>query len=83
LQTAAIQEISLLLAIKQEIGADVQIVKRNRLHKFAVIPKRWIVERSFALLDKCIRLWKNCEGNLNTSLQMIVLAFLVIALKRL
>jgi transposase len=42
-----------------------------------------VVERSFAWLDKCRRLWKNCERKLATSLNMIVLAFLVICLKRL
>jgi len=26
----------------------VEIVKRNELHKFVVLPKRWIVERTFA-----------------------------------
>jgi|GEM_PF-4039998 len=39
----------------------VQIVKRNELHKFEVIPKRWVVERSFAWLENCRRQWKNCE----------------------
>ncbi|MGQ5525774.1 transposase, partial [Chitinimonas sp. PSY-7] len=40
-------------------------------HRFAVMPKRWIVERSFAWLEKCRRLWKNCERKLDTSLQFI------------
>ena len=31
-------------------GAAVQIAKRSELHKFAVIPKRWVVQRSFAWL---------------------------------
>ena len=26
----------------------VQIAKRSELHKFAAMPKRWVVERSFA-----------------------------------
>ena len=30
------------------IEATVQVVKRNELHAFAVLPKRWIVECSFA-----------------------------------
>ncbi|MGH7962478.1 MAG: IS5/IS1182 family transposase, partial [Candidatus Binatia bacterium] len=38
---------------------------------------------SFAWLEKCRRLWKNCERKLNTSLQMAVLAFLALLLKRL
>ena len=58
------------------LGAEVEVAKRNELHKFAVIPKRWVVERSFAWLEKCRRLWKNCERKLHTSEQFIVLAFL-------
>ena len=65
------------------LGASVEVVKRNELHTFVVLPKRWVVERSFAWLEKCRRLWKNCEGKLNTSLQMVVLAFAVLILKRL
>ena len=68
--------------IKKIIGANVEVAKRNELHKFAVIPKRWVVERSFAWLEKCRRLWKNCERKLNTSLQMVVLAFIRILVKR-
>jgi len=62
--------------VRQLLGAEVTIAKRNELHKFAVIPKRWVVERSFAWLGKCRRLWKNCEKLLNSSLQMVNLAFL-------
>jgi len=69
--------------VKRILNADVEVAKRNELHTFAVIPKRWVVERSFAWLEKCRRLWKNCEGLINTSLQMVVLAFLVLLLKRL
>lgn len=68
---------------KEILGCTVEIAKRNELHTFAVIPQRWVVERSFAWLEKCRRLWKNCERKINTSLQMTVLAFLVLLLKRL
>jgi len=34
--------------IKNLSGAEVEIVKRNELHTFAVLPKRRVVERSFA-----------------------------------
>ena len=64
-------------------GVTVQIAKRSELHKFVVMPKRWIVERSFAWLEKNRRLWKICEHWLNTSLQFIHLAFLALLLKRL
>ncbi len=68
-------------AIKTIINANVEVVKRNELHSFVVLPKRWVVERSFAWLEKCRRLWKNCERKLNTSLQMVVLSFISILLK--
>ncbi|WP_353274792.1 IS5 family transposase [Wolbachia endosymbiont (group B) of Hofmannophila pseudospretella] len=69
--------------IKATIGATVEVIKRSELHTFVVLPKRWVVERSFAWLQKCRRLWKNCERKLNTSLQMVVLAFAALLLKRL
>lgn len=68
--------------VGQILGATVEVAKRNELHKFSVIPKRWIVERSFAWLEKCRRLWKNCERKLHTSEQFIVLAFLALLLRR-
>jgi len=71
------------LNVKTVINATVEVVKRNELHKFVVMPKRWVVERSFAWLEKCRRLWKNCERKIETSLQMVVLAFLAVLLKRL
>ncbi len=70
-------------AVKTLLGASVEIAKRSELHKFAVIPKRWVVERSFAWLEKCRRLWKNCERKLETSLQFVTLAFLTLLLRRL
>ncbi len=69
-------------SVMKRIKATVQVVKRNELHAFVVLPKRWIIERSFAWLEKCRRLWKNCERKLNTSLQMIHLAFLRLLLRR-
>jgi transposase len=68
--------------VMERIKATVQVVKRNELHSFAVLPKRRIVERSFAWPEKCRRLWKNCERKLNTSLQMIHLAFIRLLLRR-
>jgi transposase len=38
--------------IEEMIGAEVEIAKRSELHKFVIMPKRWIVERSFGWLDK-------------------------------
>jgi transposase len=69
--------------VQRILDATVEIAKRNELHKFAVLPKRWVVERSFGWLEKCRRLWKNCERKLNTSRNMMALAFLALLLKRL
>lgn len=69
--------------VKTTIGATVQIARCSQLHTFSVMPKRWVVERSFAWLEKCRRLWKNCERKLNTSLQFVHLDFLVLLLQRL
>jgi transposase len=73
------------IGIKKILGnqVTVQIAKRSALHTFKVLPKRRVVERSFAWLDKNRRLWKNCERWLNTSLQFIHLAFLAVLLRRL
>ena len=70
--------------VKDILGEDVtvQIAKRSELHTFNVMPKRWVVERSFAWLEKNRRLWKNCERLLNTSLQFVHLAFLALRLRR-
>ena len=68
--------------VREILGATVEVAKRSELHTFAVIPKRWVVERSFGWLEKCRRLWKNCERSLATSLQMVVLAFLRVLLCR-
>jgi transposase len=69
-------------SIKEILGANVEIVKRSELHKFTVIPRRWVVERSFAWLEKCRRLWKNCERKLSTSLAMVQLAFVRLLIVR-
>ena len=69
-------------AVKALIGADVEIAKRNELHKFTVIPKRWVVERTFGWLDHFRRLWKNCERKLHTTHQMVTLAFIFLLTQR-
>ncbi|KRK14254.1 transposase [Lacticaseibacillus casei DSM 20011 = JCM 1134 = ATCC 393] len=68
--------------VKLILNAKTTVAKRNELHTFTVLPQRWIIERSWSWLDKCRRLWKNCERALNSSLQMVVLDFLKIVLKR-
>ena len=68
--------------MKKLIGAKVEIIKRNELHKFVVLPKRWFVERTFAWLDDYRILWKNCERKILNTLQAVKLAFISILLRR-
>jgi transposase len=69
-------------AVLDILGAEVEVAKRSELHTFAVIPKRWVVERTFGWLDKCRRLWKNCERKISNTLQMVIIALLRILLNR-
>ena len=64
------------------LKCKVEVVKRSELHTFKVIPRRWVVERSFSWLEKCRRLYKNCEKLLESSLAMVQLAFIRILLCR-
>jgi transposase len=61
-----------------------QIVKRSDQAKgFVVLPKRWIVERTLAWLNRCRRLAKDWE-NLNcTALAFLRLASIRVMLRRL
>ena len=63
---------------------QLQIVKRSDQAKgFEVLPKRWIVERTFAWLGRCRRLAKDYE-NLNCfSVAYILLAMIRLMLRRL
>ena len=68
--------------IKMIHGAQVEVVRRDELHKFVVLPQRWVVERTFGWVDKSRRLWKNCERKLHNSCQILLLVFISILLKR-
>jgi len=60
-------------------GVEIEIVKRSdQATGFVILPKRWIVERSIAWLNRCRRLAKDWE-NLNVT----ALAFLRFASIRL
>jgi len=69
-------------SIEELIGADVEVVKRNELHKFVVLPKRWIVELSFGWLEDYRLLWKNCERKIHNTLQAVKFAFISLLLRR-
>ena len=74
-----------LIAWARRIGDwTVTIVKRpERANGFAVLPRRWVVERTFAWLGRCRRLSKDYEARPETSEAWIHLAMIHLMLKRL
>ncbi len=67
---------------KDMFGYDVEVVKRNGPHKFQVLPKRWIVERTFAWLNWSRRLSKDYELRHTSAETMIHIAFAHLLLRR-
>ena len=64
-------------------GWVLEIVKRNELHKFVVLPKRWIVERTFGWLGRYRRLSKDYEEQIPSCEAMVHLAMINLMLHRL
>ena len=56
--------------LKDLLAADVEVAQRSDT-------------RSFSWLEKCRRLWKNCERLVSSSLAMMQLAFIRLLLRRL
>ena len=61
----------------------VEIVKRSEMHRFAVLPKRWIVERTFAWLGRCRRLAKDFENLTRNALAFLLWASVRIMVRKL
>ena len=67
-----------------EIGGwVVEIVRRPRAGKFEVLPRRWVVERTFAWLGRNRRLSKDYEASTESSEAWIHIAMIHLMLKRL
>jgi len=73
----------LVRVVKRWYGRVLEIVKRTDKHKFVVLPKRWIVERTFAWLGRYRRLSKDYESDPTSSEAMIRLAMTNLMLHRL
>ena len=65
-------------------GWALEIVKRPRdSHQFEVLPRRWVVERTFAWLSRCRRLSKDYEALSDTTEAWINIAMIHLMLRRL
>jgi transposase len=62
---------------------SLEIVKRSELHRFVVLPKRWIVERTLAWISRCRRLAKDFERHARKAVASIRLAMIRLMLRRL
>ena len=65
-------------------GWVLEIVKRPRnRHRFEVLPRRWVVERTLAWLGRCRRLSKDYEALAATTEAWVQLAMVQLMLRRL
>jgi transposase len=60
-----------------------EIVKRSDLHRFVVLPKRWIVERTFAWISRNRRLARDFERHARKAAAFVRLAMIRLMLRRL
>ena len=71
-------------SLRRRDKVRLEIVKRSdEMAGFVVLPKRWIVERTFAWLYRCRRLSKDYEYLTSTSETMIQVAMINLMLRRL
>lgn len=62
----------------------IEIVKRSDAAKgFVLLPRRWVVERTFALLNRCRRLAKDFEATIASAEAWLFVASIRILLRRL
>jgi transposase len=69
--------------VKSKFNYILQIVKRNELGVFKVLPKRWIVERTFSWIDTNRRTAKSYERSTQTVEAVTQIAALRVTLRKL
>jgi transposase len=80
---AGYQGSQLAAAVAKTGTWTLEIVKRNELHRFVVLPKRWIVERTLAWISRNRRLARDFERYARTVAAFIRLAMIRLMLRRL
>jgi putative transposase len=72
-----------LKALLPRRGLRLEVVKRQELHRFKVLPKRWIVERTFGWLSHYRRFAKDYEYHPANSEALILIAASHLMVRRL
>ncbi len=80
---AAYQGPRVATALAAIADRQIEIVKRADGTGFEVLPKRWIVERTFAWLGRCRRLAKDFENLARTAIAFLWLVSIRLLLRRL
>lgn len=73
----------LIAWVKRLTGIELEIVKRPTGKGFILLPKRWVVERTFGWFNRFRRLSKDYEANPRNSEAMIYSAMIHLMLRRL
>jgi putative transposase len=75
---------ALVVWVKQHCRLDLEIVERDPGSKgFVLLPRRWVVERTFAWLNHCRRLSKDYEYYPQTSEALVYVAMIRLMVRRL
>ena len=68
--------------VKINLFMEIEIVKRNESHVFKILPKRWIVERTFAWISFHRRTSKDYERLSESSIAFVQLAMIRLMLNK-
>ena len=70
-------------AVLEMAGIPLEIVKRSDTAKgFVLLPKRWIVERTFGWFGRCRRLAKDFENLTRSHVAFVILAMIRLMVRR-
>ena len=71
-----------LASVRPQLQLDL-VTRRDQTKGFAVLPKRWSVERTLAWLNRCRRLAKDFENRLRYALAFVHLAAIRLMVRKL
>jgi transposase len=71
-----------LLKVRPQLQIEI-VTRREQAKGFTVLPKRWIVERTLAWLNRCRRLAKDFENRIRYALAFVLLASIRLMVRKL